>query len=239
MVNVEVNTVKLYQEKVKLRVIQQTKYMIPHPLTANEYDGFLCIAEMKDPKLVYECYKFGIFPWESTFNVGAFFFPALRYLIEPSKIKVSKSIRPYFNQNKFQVTFNKRFKEVIHMCGKSRKDKGLGTWVNESFEEVYTKLHKQGLAHSCEVWDGDELVGGLYGVSVGKVFTGESMFSLVPNATRFGLISLARRLDELGYEWIDCQLRNHYLETFGGEAMSKLSFFNLMKKNYFEENLGL
>lgn len=224
---------------MNLRVIDPSTCMIPHPLTANRVDGFLCIAEMTNPEVVYQCYKFGIFPWESTFQVGAFFFPDQRYLIKPSEIKVPKSIRSYFNKGKFQVTFDQCFHRVITMCGETRKEQGLGTWVNKSFIQVYTKLHQMGLAHSCEVWDGEELVGGLYGVAVGDVFTGESMFSKVSNASRFGMISLARRLDELGYQWIDCQISNHYLQTFGGVDMDREDFFELMKSNYFNPNRGI
>lgn len=203
---------------------------MPHPLS-KRYNDQLCYASMVDWEILLLCYRFGIFPWHNIKDLGAFFFPKHRYVIKPDQIKIAKSIRPYLNQNKFKITFDNCFNEVLLQCksGGIRKDKH--TWITNPFVYVYKELHRHGYAHSVEVWKNDELVGGLYGVAVGKVFTGESMFSLEPNASRVALISLSKFLVEKDFELIDCQVYNHYLESFGGEEISDIDFFNIMKKN--------
>lgn len=222
---------------MKQNILQNKEGKIPHPLVYSNPDGFIGWMDMTDPELLLNYYRFGLFPWENYEHQGAFFFPQKRYLIKPNEIKIAKSIRPYFNKGKFEVTMDEAFLEVMLSCKHVRRTNQGGTWISNQFVEMYLQLHRMGYAHSLEVWQEDKLVGGLYGVAIGKVFTGESMFSLASNASRFALISLALFLSKKGFKYIDCQLKNHYLEQFGGMDMEAKEFLKVMKVNYFEEDL--
>ena len=210
---------------------------LPHPLIHAAGDGFIGWYDMVDPLDLLEYYRFGMFPWQNYGNKGAFFFPKKRFLIQPSKIKIPKSIRSYFNQGKFELSFDQAFREVILSCKYAKRKGDQGTWISNEFVGVYTQLHQMGYAHSVEVWKDDLLIGGLYGVAIGKVFTGESMFSLESNASRFALIGLAIYLSKLGFEYIDCQVKNSYLASFGGEEVNAKEFFTIMKNNYFAASI--
>lgn len=198
---------------------------IPHPLKADQINGYLCHVPFQFEDLVYKFYKIGLFPW---FNVGesaALFFPPRRYLLSPHNIKVQRSLRPYFNQSKFRVTIDHCFERVIKACASVKRKKESGTWISEEFIDIYTKLHKLGHAHSVEVWVDDELIGGLYGIVTGKIFSGESMFSYRSNASKLALISLGDYLSKRNFKWIDCQIKNEYLEQFGGIEMEAKDYF--------------
>ncbi len=221
---------------MKESIFNNREGKIPHPLAFSNPDGFLGWMDMEDADQLLHYYRFGIFPWENFAHKGAYFFPHKRYLIPPAEIKIAKSIRPYFNQGRFHVTMDLAFESVMLCCKKIKRNNQGGTWISDRFLSLYSKLHQKGYAHSLEVWKDDKLVGGLYGVAVGKVFTGESMFSLESNASRFGLISLALFLKKINFRYIDCQIKNHYLEQFGGFEMNGQDFFGLMKHNFFEED---
>jgi leucyl/phenylalanyl-tRNA---protein transferase len=214
----------------------QKEITIPHPLESDE-DGFLCYDELMDAKKLLAYYQLGVFPWYSIGKKGAFFFPPFRYLIDPSIIKTQKSLRPYFNQNRFIVTYDQCFTQVMKLCSKVERRGTHGSWINSNFIKIYTQLHQLGLAHSVEVWMEDELVGGLYGVSMGRIFSGESMFSLRPNASKLALICLAKELTKRDFQYIDCQIKNDYLESFGGHEISKYEFFEFMVKNMEEPTI--
>lgn len=209
---------------------------IAHPYLADPVDGVLFTHTLNDPDFLIECYRFGVFPWMNFDQHGLFYFPPLRYIIYPPEIKVPKSIRPFFNSNRYTVTADTCFERVIMHCSAAERKGQESTWISNVFIKAYNKLHRLGYAHSIEVWDGEDLVGGLYGVSVGKIFTGESMFSLKPSASRFGLISLAKVLEKMEFTCIDCQIENPYLTTFGGQNLEREDFFQMMKKNVLEED---
>jgi leucyl/phenylalanyl-tRNA---protein transferase len=208
-----------------------------HPLISDA-EGLVCAANMKNIEALLTGYRFGLFPWYNHGDIGMFFFPHKRYIIKPSEIKIPKSIRPYFTQKRFNATMDQNFYKVIKSCMLAkRKDKG--TWINEVYLDSYSSLHNLGYAHSLEVWQNDQLVGGLYGVAVGKIFTGESMFSLESNAARFAMISLALHLQQLGFEYIDCQVYNPFLSSFGGEEIDRFTFYNILQHNLTnKDNLG-
>jgi leucyl/phenylalanyl-tRNA--protein transferase len=220
---------------ISIPYIKNNIGIMPHPLS-NRYCGQLCFAPMLDWEVLIMCYRFGIFPWHNDGEYGAFYFPEERYIIRPNKIKIAKSIRPYLNQNRFHITVDTCFKDVMLYCKKGGIRKDKNTWITSPFLYVYNELHNQGYAHSIEVWNDDRLVGGLYGVAVGKVFTGESMFSLESNASRIALIYLAKILLSKGFEIIDCQVYNNYLASFGGETISDIAFYNIMKSNLWNED---
>ncbi len=223
------NHCPLFYTMSKYEVYNNSNGTMPHPLTSDEY-GFLCNSFMIDTETLLMGYRFGIFPWENVMNIGAYFFPKKRYIIEPSKIKIHKSMRPYFKQNRFVVTVDKYFAEVVYSC-RYVKRKENTTWITDQFEIMYAKLHDEGYAHSIEIWQDDGLVGGLYGVAVGNVFTGESMFSYESNASKFAMIYLAKLLQYKGFKYIDCQIYNPYLATFGGTEISDKEFLTIMREN--------
>ncbi|MBK8518636.1 MAG: leucyl/phenylalanyl-tRNA--protein transferase [Saprospiraceae bacterium] len=205
----------------------------PHPESVKP-SGILAISgDLKLERLLL-AYHYGIFPWYNDSEPIIWWCPKPRFVIYPDTVKVAKSMRTFFNNNKYQVTYNKHFTDIIRYCQYSPRSGQDGTWINEDIVQAYTLLHTLGYATSVEVWDGDELVGGLYGVSLGKVFYGESMFSLKSNASRFGFITLAKRLESEGFYIIDCQQPNAYLQSLGGVFISGEEFQNVLKKNRLE-----
>lgn len=148
-------------------------------------------------------------------------------------------MRPYLNQQKFKVTFDSAFSDVINQCKKPRKGQSKSnTWITEDMVKAYEKLHSRGFAHSVEVWKEDQLVGGLYGVALGKCFFGESMFTKVNNASKLGFITLVKKLEAVGFNLIDCQQQTRHLASLGARPVSRTDFQQLMKKNKKEQTLA-
>ncbi len=208
----------------------QEELIFPHASLSNE-DGLLAVGGDLSPERILLAYKNGIFPW---FNPGELFLwwsPNPRFVLFPENLKVSKSMRPYFNQKKFTVKYDTCFEQVISHCSQSKRKGQNGTWITDEMIEAYIRLHKMGWAHSVEVYSEDELVGGLYGIAMGKVFFGESMFANATNASKFGFISLVRQLTKRGYTLIDCQQETPHLASLGAEAIPREIFLNLMDKN--------
>jgi leucyl/phenylalanyl-tRNA--protein transferase len=181
-------------------------------------------------------YSKGIFPWYSSDKSPILWWsPDPRFVLFPENLIVSKSMRPYFNQNKFQVTWDQNFEDVIKNCQKIDREDQLGTWITSKMLAAYIQLHKMGYAHSVEVWLDNELVGGLYGISLGKVFFGESMFAKVSNASKFGFISLVNQLKQKGFLLIDCQQETKHLESLGANAIKRKDFIDILNHNNIEE----
>lgn len=208
-------------------------FCLPHPEVASK-NGILCIGGKLDPDLLLLAYHYGIFPWYSEGDPVIWWCPQPRYVIFPDKVKVAKSMNPYFNQLKYRVTYDQCFEEVLNNCRHISRPSQHGTWIDDEITENYTKLHRRGYATSVEVWDDEGLAGGLYGISLGKVFFGESMFSKRPNASKFGFITLARKLEEQGFYLIDCQQHNAYLESLGGEFIAGSLFQAVLRQNRLE-----
>lgn len=202
----------------------------PHPEIVKT-SGILAIAGDLSIDRLLLAYHYGIFPWYNENEPIIWWCPRPRFVIFPEKVKVAKSMNSYFNQNKYQVTYDQHFQDVIRYCQYTPRHNQEGTWINENIVNAYTQLHHMGHAMSVEVWEGELLVGGLYGVKLGKVFFGESMFSLKSNASKFGFISLAKRLEKEGYYIIDCQQPNPYLQSLGGEFVKGDYFQSVLKKN--------
>lgn len=203
------------------------KIAFPDP-HLGESDGLLAVGGDLSVDRLLLAYSNGIFPWYS-FRDSMYvewWCPMERFVIFPDKIHISHSMRTLINKQKYTVSINKAFPEVIRNCGKLREDMD-GAWLGSDMTEAYTKLYEQGFAASVEVWEPssdpsqpDKLVGGLYGVALGKCFFGESMFSLVPSASKLALIFLAARLRDVGGVMIDCQFETPHLKTMGGEYIS-------------------
>ncbi|MFK7937081.1 MAG: leucyl/phenylalanyl-tRNA--protein transferase [Saprospiraceae bacterium] len=211
--------------------LSERSLAFPHPELANE-DGVLAIGGDLSPERLLVAYENGIFPWFNPNDPILWWSPDPRFVLYPDKLKVAKSMRPYFNQNKYQVTYDTHFRDVISACQQTRRKRGGGgTWITDEMLEAYCKLHELGYAHSVEVWQGEELVGGLYGISLGKCFFGESMFMKAANASKFGFISLVRQLQQLDYWLIDCQQHTDHLASLGAEDMERMEFLKILKRN--------
>jgi leucyl/phenylalanyl-tRNA--protein transferase len=206
-------------------------YTFPHPATVDA-SGVLSMGGKLDAKSLFIAYAFGIFPWYNhRYDPVLWWSPVPRFVMFPDKVKVHKSMRSYFNGGKFTVTYNRCFEAVIRHCEMVPRKGQLGTWINEDIIAAFSKLHDKGLVISTEVWQDDVLVGGLYGMYLGKVFYGESMFSRVPNASKFGFICLAKRLQDEGCMVIDCQQPTEHLASLGGEFISKGDWFDMLAAN--------
>ena len=200
-------------------------------------EGILAVGGDLSPERLLAAYQVGIFPW---FNEGepiAWWSPDPRMVLFPSELRVSKSMRPYFNQQKFRVTFDQDFEAVMQRCQAPRDDQWGGTWITNEMLDAYCQLHQLGFAHSVEVWQEGELVGGLYGLAIGKCFFGESMFATVSNASKLGFISLVKKLKSLDFWLIDCQQQTRHLGSLGARTIPRVDFLKILKKNEAEETL--
>ena len=202
----------------------------PNP-SLGRSNGLLAIGGDLSAERLIQAYQSGIFPW---YNPGE---PILwwsldpRFVLYPDELKVSKSMRPYFNQRKFQVTTDQCFREVMMNCKDVLRPGQLeGSWISNEMIEAYTNLNRLGVAHSVEVWQEGELVGGLYGISLGRVFFGESMFSKVANASKFGFITLVRLLREAEFQIIDCQQETKFLGSLGARLIPRDSFLEIIEE---------
>ena len=211
--------------------------IFPHPELANS-DGILCVGGDLTMERLLLAYRFGIFPWYSEESPILWWSPNPRMVLFPSKIKVPKSMNSYFNQNKFEISYDKAFQKVIENCRYAKREgQDGGTWITDEMEKAYINLYEEGYAHSVEVWKSGTLVGGLYGLALGKVFYGESMFTNVSNASKFGFISMVRELEKAEFALIDCQQETKHLKSLGAETIPRSTFIQLLKKNaYLNKN---
>lgn len=207
-----------------------TKDLYFPPVEEATPEGILAIGGDLSIERLILAYKSGIFPWFEEDEPIMWWAPEERMVLFFEDLKISKSMRNVLNQKKFKVTFNTAFKEVITNCKKiSRKDQP-GTWITNEMVEAYCKLHEIGIAKSVEVWQEDELVGGLYGVDMETVFCGESMFSKVSNASKVAFIYLVRHLEKNNYRILDCQVYNDHLASLGCVEIDRDDF--MMVLNY-------
>lgn len=200
----------------------------PPPELANA-EGLLAVGGDLSPERLLLAYRMGIFPWYNEGDPICWWSTDPRLVLFPSELKVSRSMRPYFNQSRFQVTADQDFTAVIRAC--AGHDRENHTWITDDMQAAYCRLHELGYAHSVEVWEADQLVGGLYGIALGPVFFGESMFSRVSNASKFGFIALVRRLEQLGFVMIDCQQETAHLQSLGARNISRKVFTELLDEH--------
>ena len=198
----------------------------PNPVLA-EADGLLAIGGDLSSERLLLAYHHGIFPWFSEDDPILWYSPHERCVIFPNRIKQSKSMKKLIKAGVFRITENQAFEEVIHHCAMISRMGQEGTWITTEMQNAYTALHKKGVANSIEVWKDHELVGGLYGISVGAVFCGESMFSKVSNASKMALIYLAQKQ---GLQLIDCQLPNDHLMSMGAEMISREEYIKILNQ---------
>ncbi len=194
-------------------------------------DGLLAIGGDLSPLRLLEAYQHGIFPWFNPEDPILWWSPDPRMVLFPERLKIHRSMRPYFNKKKYRLSMDTAFKQVMRSCAETDRKGQRGTWINEQMIESYTSLHEMGYAHSVEVWQKDKLVGGLYGLALGKVFFGESMFSNMANASKFGFIALTLQLKEQNYRLIDCQQETPHLRSLGAENISRKKFLQILRQN--------
>ena len=191
-------------------------------------DGLLAIGGDLSPERLLLAYRQGIFPWYEGEYI-LWWCPDPRFVMSPPEIKISKSMKSLLNRNAFEFTINEAFPEVIHQCKKIKRPGQKGTWITDEVEMAYIKMHELGYAVSGEVWQGNELAGGVYGIKLGKIFFGESMFARISNASKYALIKLVESLKEQGVELIDCQVYTEHLESLGARMISRNEFVRKLK----------
>lgn len=205
-----------------------TDIIFPNPTEAEE-EGILAIGGDLSCNRLILAYQNGIFPWYNEGEEILWWSPDPRFVLFPEELKVSKSLRQQIKKGTFSITYNKAFSEVIAHCKKVSRQGQDGTWITEEMEKAYNELHRIGYAISAEAWVGDRLVGGLYGVCTGSVFTGESMFALESNASKVAFVSLVMNLQEMGFTLIDCQNESAHLGSFGARMITREAFLNILR----------
>lgn len=197
--------------------------IFPPPHLA-EPDGILAIGGDLSSERLLLAYENGIFPWYSEAEPILWWSPDPRFVLYPTELKVAKSMRPILRKQLFHLSYDQNFREVVGRCKQIDRPGQEGTWITPDMLEAYCRLHDLGLAHSVEVWQEDVLVGGLYGVSLGACFFGESMFASVSNASKVGFITLVRDLEERQFQMIDCQVPTQHLAKFGAKEIPRSQF---------------
>jgi len=200
------------------------RFEFPPPESAPP-DGLLAIGGDLSPDRILDAYRRGIFPWpDPDFPEPLWFSPDPRFVLYPGEFRVSRSLAQRVRSGRFETRFDTAFPEVMRGCAAARRKGERGTWITPAMEEGYGALHRRGHAHSVESWRGGRLAGGLYGVSIGAVFFGESMFHLEPDASKVALVALVARLVERGFAFVDCQAPTRHLARFGARAIPRSRF---------------
>lgn len=219
------------------KAIKQPLTLFPDPQNATP-EGVLGYSYTLSSAMLYAAYSTGIFPWPSCDDPHRpsvedipilWFCPWERGILNFADLHISKSLQKFIKKNPYRVTLNENFSEVILACSKAPREGQGGTWITKPLIETYKQFHQLGFAHSIEVWESEKLVGGLYGVFVKNVFSGESMFHLRDNASKIALIFLIRKLQELGLEWMDIQMVTPVTKSFGGKLVTQSEYLQMLK----------
>lgn len=200
------------------------------PLTKamREPNGLLAAGGDLSADRLVQAYRHGCFPWFSEGQPILWWSPDPRTVLFPEELHVSRSLAKLLRQQRYQVSFDRDFEAVIQACAAPRRDAD-GTWITDDMQNAYTELHARGHAHSVEVWNHGELVGGLYGLAMGQLFFGESMFSRADNASKFGFVTLVKHLQAWGFVLIDCQMATRHLESLGARSIPRQQFANYLR----------
>jgi leucyl/phenylalanyl-tRNA--protein transferase len=193
--------------------------------------GILAIGGDLSPQRLLLAYKSGIFPWYNEDEPIVWWSPDPRFVLFPKDLRISKSMQTTLKNGKFRFTINRAFKEVIENCKKIARQDQEGTWIQSDTVDAYTKMHELGYAHSAEAWMNGELVGGLYGIRIGNIFFGESMFSKESNASKFAFINYIAGLKKENVVLIDCQVYTAHLESLGAKMVDRREFIEILKNN--------
>ncbi len=209
---------------------EESTYGFPDPALADD-QGLLAVGGNLSPTVLLTAYRSGIFPWYNEGEPILWWSPNPRMVLFPEKLHISKSMQQLLKKKTFQVTYNQCFEAVIRQCATIIRPGQLGTWITPEMEAAYIRLHQLGHAHSVEVWQEDELVGGLYGVYLRekRIFCGESMFAKVSNASKYGLITWVQHLQTENIRLIDCQVYTAHLESLGAEEIPRRAFLQWLR----------
>ncbi|HEX6899514.1 MAG TPA: leucyl/phenylalanyl-tRNA--protein transferase [Thermoanaerobaculia bacterium] len=205
------------------------RILFPPPSWASP-DGVLAVGGRPDPETLKEAYSRGIFPWPHEEVPLLWFCPDPRFVLVPEEAHVSRSLRKEMRRGSFEVRADTAFHEVIRACARKERPGQKGTWITSDMIAGYTALHEEGLAHSIEAWQDGRLVGGLYGISMGAVFFGESMFAEVPNASKVAFATLLGNLIRWDFHLVDCQAYTPHLESFGAQDWPRPRFLSALKR---------
>jgi leucyl/phenylalanyl-tRNA--protein transferase len=216
---------------------EQTPNFPDTSLALTEPEGLLAAGGQLSIKWLLSAYSKGIFPWYCDGEPILWWSPAPRMVLIPGQVHISRSLKKHFRSVDLDIRVNTRFSDVINHCSKPRPSSD-GTWIIDDMKDAYISFHQAGWAHSIEVFQDDELIGGLYGVGIDTVFYGESMFSLRPNASKYAFIALSEWAKENKLQLIDCQLHNPYLESLGAELISRSCFEQQLPKQQSRLNLS-
>lgn len=204
-------------------------HTFPNPLYAND-EGLLAYGGDLNPNRILKAYMSGIFPWYNKEDPILWWSPNPRFVLFLEDFKVSKSLKKRISSNFYEVKFNHNFRQTMIECSKIPRAGQNGTWIHNDVIEAYTQLHTMGFAHSFETYYNGELVGGGYGLSIGNMFCGESMFAKKSDASKVALYFLVQRLQENGFKLIDCQIPTPHLESLGAKEINRKEFLDLVKK---------
>lgn len=203
-------------------------YTFP-PLEAASPEGLLAVGGDLNPDRLLSAYRQGVFPWFSDGQPILWWSPDPRAILYPADLHISRSLRKSLRTQGFAVTADRAFDHVIQRCAESRNARE-GTWITSGMQEAYCTLHRMGYAHSVETWQNGQLVGGLYGLAIGKAFFGESMFSQITDASKTALVALSVSLTASGYHFIDCQVVSEHLNSLGAKAVPRYRFSSELKQ---------
>jgi len=207
-------------------------YKFPSPQSATK-EGIVAVGGDLNPLRILEAYKNGIFPWFNDDENLMWWSPDPRMILFPEKIKISKSFKSFLKKKEYRVSFNENFEDVIESCSNIKRVNQKGTWITNGLKQSFIELHLMGYAHSVEVWQNGVIIGGLYGLDLGNIFCGESMFSIKSNASKVGLYFLCQELKHNNYRFIDCQVPSQHLRSLGAEEISRDNFLKkLVNQNF-------
>jgi leucyl/phenylalanyl-tRNA---protein transferase len=199
------------------------------PVEEATVDGLVALGGDLSIERLLLAYRSGIFPWYDG-DVPLWWCPDPRFVLFPNELKISKSMQQVMRKQSFDFVFNQHFEQVMRQCKQIKREDEDGTWINEELIKSFVQLHKQGMAICAEAWQNGELVGGLYGMRLGNVFFGESMFAHVSNASKFAFILLVKQLQQQGVVLIDCQVHTEHLESLGARMIVRKDFLDILKK---------
>ena len=213
------------------------EHIFPNPNDADE-SGLLAYGGDLSPRRIVAAYRAGIFPWfEEDSPVVLWWSPNPRMILYSENFKISKTLRQKIRRKTFEIRVDYDFEAVMKACASTFRPDQDGTWITEDMLEAYVDLHRMGLAHSVECWQDGKLVGGLYGISLGKIFFGESMFHHVTDASKVAFFYLSHFCKEIGFTFIDCQMHTDHLQSLGAQTMPREEYLNIIAANNNEETL--
>jgi len=219
----------LDQTQGQLPVFTLDKELYFPPVSLAEPDGLLAIGGDLSPERLLLAYKRGIFPWYEGEYI-LWWSPDPRFILTPGELKISKSMNVLLKKDAFEFTINKAFERVIRHCKNIKRPGQRGTWITDEVEAAYIRMHQLGYAISAETWQEGALVGGAYGLKLGKIFFGESMFSEISNASKYAFIKLIQNLRQEGVALIDCQVYTEHLESLGAKMITRTEFIGIVKE---------